>query len=128
MGQLVAETDAVTIGIVLVAKALVIIAALGGGFRGGAIFPATFLGVAVGMLVHVCLPETGLAALVATGIATSAAMFTKLPATSALLAVLLIAGTGPAIAPFAILGAVLGVFGRIASDQFLTRAAALSEA
>lgn len=117
MAALVSETTIAAVALVLVLKLIAVTASLGGGFRGGAIFPATFLGVAVGVLVHLMIPATGLAALAATGIAASAAVMTRLPATSSLLAVLLIAGTGPAIAPFAILGAVLGVFGRIASDK-----------
>lgn len=119
MAALVAETSAGVVVVVLLLKSLTVLAALGTGYRGGAIFPATYLGVATGMLIHLLMPETGLAALVATGIATSAAVFIKLPATSALLAVLLISGAGPAIAPFAILGAVIGVFGRIVSDQIV---------
>lgn len=117
MPVLIASTSAAAVVVVLGLKALVTALSLGGGFRGGAIFPATFLGVAVGTLAAMIVPGAGLAPAVATGIATAAAVFTKLPATSALLAVLLISGTGPAIAPFAILGAVLGTFGRLIGDR-----------
>lgn len=123
MPAVIAETSLAAMLAIIVVKSLITVFSFGGGFRGGAIFPATFLGVAVGMGAHLLLPETGLAAAAATGIAASAAVFTRLPATSALLAVLLIAGTGPAIAPFAIFGAVIGTFGRIVGDRVIASSA-----
>ena len=123
MPAILAETSVMTVLAVVGLKALVTMASFGGGFRGGAIFPATFLGVAVGVFAHLLVPGTGLAAAAATGIAASAAVFTRLPATSTLLAVVLISGTGPAIAPFAILGAVLGTFGRIVGDRVIASSA-----
>jgi hypothetical protein len=47
----------------------------------------------------------------------------KLPATSALLGALLIGGSGSAIAPFAILGAVIGLGIRLAADRRDARSA-----
>lgn len=120
MAALLAETSVSLVLVVLLLKSLAVLIAFGTGFRGGAVFPATFLGVATGMLIHLLLPGTGLAALIATGIATSVAVFIKLPATSALLAVLLISGAEHTIASFAILGAVIGVLSRIVSDERLT--------
>jgi hypothetical protein len=43
----------------------------------------------------------------------------KLPATSALLGLLLISGAGAAIAPFAILGAVVGLIVRLIAERRL---------
>ena len=43
----------------------------------------------------------------------------KLPATSALIGMLLIVGAGPAVAPFAILGAAIGFIMRLAMDKKL---------
>jgi hypothetical protein len=57
----------------------------------------------------------------AAGIAASAAAMLKLPATSALLAAVLVAGTGPAIAPFAIFGAVIGWLLRLSLDARTAR-------
>ena len=51
MAQLVGETSAVAVLVILVGKAIAYAAALGGGFRGGPIFPATFLGVAAAVLM-----------------------------------------------------------------------------
>ena len=57
--------------------------------------------------------------LAATGIAAGSAAMIKLPATSALLGVLLISGAGAAIAPFAILGAVVGLIVRLIVERRL---------
>ena len=102
-------------------KALAYAAALGGGMRGGPIFPATFLGVGVAITVALALPWAGVTALVVTGIAASAAGMIKLPGTSALLAALLAVGSGAAVAPFAILGAVIGLLMRMAADRVIAR-------
>lgn len=117
MPDLIAQTSVAVVLFILLGKAIAFAAALGGGFRGGPIFPATFLGVAVGVLGSLILPDANVSALAAAGIAASAAAFTKLPATSALLGALLIAGTGAAIAPFAIFGAVIGLLIRLVTDR-----------
>lgn len=117
MPGLIAQTSAAAVIFILIGKSIAFAAALGGGFRGGPIFPATFLGVAVGVLGSLILPDANVSALAAAGIAASAAAFTKLPATSALLGALLIAGTGAAIAPFAIFGAVIGLLVRLLMDR-----------
>lgn len=117
MGTLIAQTSVATVLFILFGKAVVYSAALGSGFRGGPIFPVTFLGVAVGVLGSLIFPDANVSALAAAGIAASAAAFLKLPATSALLGVLLIAGAGETIAPFAIMGAVIGFAIRLASDS-----------
>lgn len=109
MDELIATGSLVTVAVVLVAKIVAFGSALGGGLRGGPIFPATFLGVAVAVLTSLIFPHAHVSALAAAGIAASAAAFTKLPATSALLGALLIAGAGPAVAPFAILGSIVGI-------------------
>ncbi|MFM8612899.1 MAG: chloride channel protein [Actinomycetota bacterium] len=116
MAGLVGETSLVIVVMLLVAKGLAYGAALGGGFRGGPIFPATFLGVAVGVGAALIVDGTPLSPLAAAGIAATAAAFTKLPATSSLLGALLIAGAGAAIAPFAIVGGVVGFVARAAVD------------
>ncbi|CAB4834075.1 MAG: hypothetical protein F2889_03765 [Actinobacteria bacterium] len=80
----------------------------GGGYRGGPIFPSTFLGVAVGFLGSLVFPEISVTAMAATGIAATATVMLRLPFTSALLAMVLLSSSGPAVAPFAIKGAVVG--------------------
>lgn len=117
MASLVQETSVMAVVVIVVGKGIAYSVALGGGLRGGPIFPATFLGVGVGVLVFLLLPFSSLSPLVAVGIAASAAAMIKMPATSALLAALLVAGAGAAIAPFAILGAVIGFLIRMAADD-----------
>lgn len=117
MADLVAETSIGVALFVLLAKWLVFSSALGSGFRGGPIFPAAFLGVTVGVIAHLLVPGVSVSALAAAGIAASAAAFMKLPATGALLGAILITGTGPAIAPFAIFGAVIGFVVRLVFDR-----------
>jgi H+/Cl- antiporter ClcA len=116
MPDLVAQTSVLAVVVILITKGLAYSVALGGGFRGGPIFPVTFLGVAVAVLGSLVLPDASVSALAAAGIAAAAAAFLKLPATSALLGTLLIVGAGAAITPFAIFGAVVGFVIRLASD------------
>ncbi len=124
MPGLIAQTSVVTVLVIVVAKAVAYAVALGSGFRGGPIFPATFLGVAVAVLASLLFTGIALTPLAAAGIAASAAAMTRLPATSALLGALLVAGTGPAVAPFAIFGAVAGLLVAAAADRLLGRTAA----
>ncbi len=119
MPQLIAETSLGLVVVVLIVKLVAYAAALGGGFRGGPIFPATFLGVAVAVAGSLIFPDANVSALAAAGIAAGAAAMIKLPATSALLGLLLISGAGAAVAPFAIIGAVIGLIVRIAAEQKL---------
>lgn len=121
MATLVTQTSVGIVVVILITKAIAYAVALGGGFRGGPIFPVTFLGVAVAALAHLLLPDVSVSALAAAGIAGSAAAFLKLPATSAMLGALLIAGAGAAIAPFAIFGAVVGFAIRLVVDARLAR-------
>lgn len=116
MSGLIAETSIVVVVVILAGKAIAYGVALGGGLRGGPIFPATFLGVGAGVLAALVVPSAEATPLVAVGIAASAAAMTRLPATSGLLAMLLIGGAGAAIAPFAIIGAVVGLLMRLGLD------------
>ena len=108
MTSLIAETSILTVVLVLIAKMFAYGMALGGGYRGGPIFPATFLGVAVGVLSSLVFPEISVTAMAATGIAATATVMLRLPFTSALLAMVLLSSSGAAVAPFAIMGAVVG--------------------
>lgn len=121
MAELVGETSLAVVVVALLAKAVAYAAALGGGFRGGPIFPATALGVGVAVAASLVLTGTSVTPLAAAAIGASAAAVIKLPATSALLGALLIGGAGSAVAPFAILGAVIGLVVRIGLDRRLGR-------
>lgn len=102
---------------ILVAKAIAYAVALGGGFRGGPIFPAVTLGVLVGVIASLLVPQLTIAGMVATGIAATTAAMTKLPFTGTLLAVLLISTAGAEITPLAIIGGVIGFIARTALDR-----------
>ena len=108
MADLVGESSLRAVIIILVVKAVVYVAALSGGMRGGPIFPATYLGVAVGVAATLAFPAIPATPLVAAGIGAAAAGITRMPATGAVLGAILVGGSGAAVAPFAIVGAVAG--------------------
>lgn len=118
MGDLLAQTSLATVLLVVVGKALAYGLALGGGFRGGPIFPATYLGVGVGLAASLLINDLSVSPMAAAAIAASVTVLLRLPFTSALLAMLLIGSAGPAVAPFAIIGAVIGFGMRQALDRF----------
>jgi len=117
MTSLLAETSVTVIVVTFVGKAIAYAFALGSGFRGGPIFPAAFLGVAAAVLVVTLFPNFNITPLAAAGIAAAAAAMLRLPATAALLGALLVGGGGAAVAPFAILGAVIGLMVRVVVDR-----------
>lgn len=119
MPGLIAQTSITVVIVVVITKAIAYMVALGGGFRGGPIFPATFLGVGVGLLFSLVVPDAPVSPMAAAGIAAAAAAMIKLPGTSALLGALLISGSGAAIAPFAIFGAIVGLVVRTVADKRL---------
>lgn len=108
MSTLIDETAIGVVLAVVVIKGLGYAVSLGSGMRGGPIFPATFLGVGIGVLFALAFANTAVAPLAAAGIAATSTAMIRLPFTSAMLALLLIGGAGMDIAPFAIIGAVVG--------------------
>jgi H+/Cl- antiporter ClcA len=108
----VGETSLGVIVVILIARLLIYGMSLGSGFRGGPIFPACFAGVAFGVALHLLIPSVSVSPMAAVGIAAASAVMTGLPFTSGLLGMLLIGGAGVAIAPFAIVGAVVGAITR----------------
>ena len=108
MPQLIAETSGLTVALIVVAKVLAYGLALGGGYRGGPIFPATFIGVGVGVLASLVFTDLSVSAMAAAGIAATATVMLRLPFTSAMLGMLLIGSAGLAVAPLAIMGSVVG--------------------
>ena len=118
MGELLAQTSVATVILVVIAKAIAYGLALGGGYRGGPIFPATYLGVGVGLAASLLVSDLSVSPMAAAGIAASVTVLLRLPFTSALLAMLLVGTAGAAVAPFAIMGAVIGFGMRQALDRF----------
>ena len=108
MSTLIGESSIGIVIAIVALKGIGYAVSLGSGFRGGPIFPATFLGVGVGVLFALLFAGDSVSPLAAAGIAATATVMTRLPFTSGMLAVLLIGGAGMEIAPFAIIGAVVG--------------------
>lgn len=108
MSTLIGETSIGVVLAIIAIKGVGFAVCLGSGFRGGPIFPATFLGVGVGVLFALLFAGDSVSPLAAAGIAATATVMTRLPFTSAMLGLLLIGSAGMAIAPFAIIGAVVG--------------------
>jgi H+/Cl- antiporter ClcA len=99
-----ATTSTKILLILLVAKAVGYAISLGCGFRGGPVFPAIFLGIAVAEFAHTSFdvsPTLG----VAVGAAAGMAAGTRLLITSALFASLLVGTTGLDAVPAAVLAA-----------------------
>lgn len=117
MPTLLAETSALAVIAIVIAKSLAYGVSLGGGFRGGPIFPATFIGVGVAVAVGLLITVTPVSALVVAGMAAAVSAMLKLPFTGALLAVVIGAGAGLAVIPLAIIGGIVGVVLRMAFDK-----------
>lgn len=128
MGSLVTQTSAVTVLLIVLAKCLAYGLSIGGGYRGGPIFPITFIGVAIAVLATLVVTGLPLGPMAAAAVAAAATVMLRLPFTSALLAMLILGSAGMAIAPFAIIGAVIGFGMRQALDRFDARRAAAAPA
>jgi H+/Cl- antiporter ClcA len=77
-----------------------------GGFRGGPVFPAMFLGAAGGMMAAQ-LPGFELTPAVAVGMAAAVTAVLRLPLTGAVLGIVLTASSGAGASPLIIVGAVV---------------------
>jgi H+/Cl- antiporter ClcA len=126
MAGLVTETSAAAVVAIVIGKLIVYGIALGGGFRGGPVFPATFIGVGFGVLTSLVFTNLSVSAMAAVGISAAATVMLRLPFTSGMLAMLLIGGAGAGIAPFAIIGAVVGFIIRQLLDQLDARRTAVA--
>lgn len=102
---LAAEGSEVVVLLVVVAKALAYAICLGAGFKGGPVFPAIFIGVAVAVLLGGPFGLSSTAAL-AIGTAAGMASFTRLVITSLVFAVMLVGTNGTGAIPAAVLATV----------------------
>lgn len=114
--NLVAEGSLGVVVVLIVAKGLAYAISLGSGFRGGPVFPAVFLGIAVAM-VAVELVDLSITAAVAIGTAAGMAAMTKLLFSSVLLAALLVGSPGFDALPAAVLAASTAWMVRMAIDR-----------
>lgn len=104
-------------GVILLAKFVAFVACLGGGFKGGSLFPAIALGAVMAGMGGLVMGAGALPALVATAVAAATAGAMGLPFTGVLLAVLLTIPSGPAVTVPAILGAVVGMLVNLAASR-----------
>jgi H+/Cl- antiporter ClcA len=102
--DLVAAGSTKIVFILLVAKAIAYAVSLGCGFRGGPVFPAIFLGIALATFASVWFDVSPTLA-VAVGTAAGTAAVTRLLVTSSLFATLLVGPEGTDAVPAAVLAA-----------------------
>lgn len=108
LGELLADPTALGIGalaIVLVGRLVTYNVSTTSGFLGGAIFPAIFLGGALGVAVHVLVPDAPLPVTASVGMAGMTAALIKVPAGSIVITALLLGD--PDLVPLVIVGTVL---------------------
>lgn len=105
---IVAEGSAGVLALLVLAKGAAYALSLGAGFRGGPIFPALVVGVALSVLAADVLPGLELTPAVATGIAAATAAVMRAPFTAVLLAALLVGSSATDVVPIAILAAAVG--------------------
>ena len=103
--DLVTETSASVLAVVLAAKLLAYAICLGCGFRGGQVFPAIFLGIAVAMFAVIAFDVSPTLA-VAVGTAAGSAAATRLLFASIVIGSLLVGSAGADAVPGAILAGV----------------------
>lgn len=116
--EMLAETSIGAVVLILVAKMVAYGGALGAGYRGGPIFPAVFLGVAVAVGAGILFPAASLTGLVVAAVAATVTAALKAPFTAAVLALMLATQAGAAnAAALAIFGAAIGFLLRAALDQ-----------
>jgi len=112
----------------LLCKGLAFAVSLGGGFRGGPIFPSLFLGGLIGMIGAQLLPGISPAAAFYVGMAAATAASLQIPLGSILLVALLGGAVGIQLLPLIICAAVIGSLLRAAADLSPLRAAAADPA
>jgi H+/Cl- antiporter ClcA len=114
-------TQAGTLGVgvlalALVAKSLAYAVSLGSLFRGGAIFPAVYLGVVAGMLTHELVPAVSPTAAAVAGMAAASTAILRLPLTSVLLAILVAGAPGLEATTLALIAAAVALIAVRAVD------------
>ncbi len=94
---------------------------LGSGFRGGPVFPALFLGAAVGIFFSLVVPGLELTPAVVAGMAAGSAAMLKLPVSSVMLAVVVAGSAGLQATTLAIVGSVVSVVITLAGSSRQTK-------
>jgi H+/Cl- antiporter ClcA len=105
MPAVIAEGSASVLLLLVAAKGLAYAFSLGAGFRGGPVFPALAIGVALGMVAADVLPGLGTTPAVAIGLAAGTAAVLRAPFTGVLLATLLLGSSAYDVTPIAVFAA-----------------------
>jgi H+/Cl- antiporter ClcA len=121
--EIVAESSAGVLALLVLAKGLAYGLSLGAGFRGGPIFPAIAIGAAIAVLAADILPGLATTPALAAGIAAGTAALLRVPFTAVLLVALLVGPSFSEIAPIAVLAAAIGWIVTIALPNPEARAA-----
>ena len=108
MPEVIAEGSASVLLLLVAAKGLAYALSLGAGFRGGPVFPALAIGVAVAVLAADVLPGFDTTPAVAIGLAAGTAAVLRAPFTAVLLATLLLGSSFGDVAPIAVFAAATG--------------------
>jgi H+/Cl- antiporter ClcA len=119
--QVMAETSAGVLALLVLVKGAAYALSLGAGFRGGPTFPAVALGVATGVLGSIVLPGLDLTPAVIAGLAAAASAALGLSFFGALLAALLAGSTAAETVPIAVIASVIGWLVATALQQRETR-------
>ena len=106
--QLLAETSAGVLALLVLVKGAAFTLSLAAGFRGGPTFPAVTLGVATGVLASILLPGLDLTPAVVAGLAAAASGALRLSFFGALLAALMAGSAAAETIPIAIIASVIG--------------------
>jgi H+/Cl- antiporter ClcA len=119
--QVIAETSAGVLALLVLVKGAAYALSLGAGFRGGPTFPAVTLGVATGVLGSLLLPGLDLTPAVIAGLAAAASAALGLSFFGALLAALLAGSAAAETIPIAVIASVIGWLVATALQQRETR-------
>ena len=119
--QVIAETSAGVLALLVLVKGAAYALSLGAGFRGGPTFPAVTLGVATGVLGSILLPGLDLTPAVIAGLAAAASAALGLSFFGALLAALLAGSAAAETVPIAVIASVIGWLVATALQQRETR-------
>jgi H+/Cl- antiporter ClcA len=98
-------------------KAFAYAVSLGSLFRGGPVFPALFLGVAVGAWAADAVPDLSLTATVVAGMAAATSAMLRLPLSAVLLAVFLGGSTALGTTSLALIASVVSLLVTLALDR-----------
>jgi H+/Cl- antiporter ClcA len=108
MPAVIAEGSASVLLLLVVAKGLAYALSLGAGFRGGPVFPALAVSVALAVLAADFLPGLDTTPAVAIGLSAATAAILRAPFTAVLLATLLLGSSAADVAPIAVFAAATG--------------------